>query len=27
VATRPLVKAVHAHVFDHARPQRADGLR
>src|ERR1700676_1840003 len=25
VAARPLIEAVHGHVFDHARPQWADG--
>src|SRR5215469_5842992 len=27
IAPRVLLEAAHAHVFDHARPQRADGLR
>ena len=27
VAARPLVEAAHGHVFDHARPQWADGPR
>ena len=27
IAARVLLEAAHAHVFDHARPQRIDGLR
>ena len=27
IAPRVLLEAAHAHVFDHACPQRADGLR
>jgi hypothetical protein len=27
IAPRILLEAAHAHVFHHARPQRADGLR